>query len=62
MTFRRAGVSIVLAALAALGVITALDAQSPPSTWSVPDAQALPAGAWRDTVLYGRHCSRTRQR
>ena len=54
MTFRRAGVSIVLAALAALGVITALDAQSPPSTWSVPDAQALPAGAWRDTVLYGR--------
>ena len=54
MIFRRAGACIVLAALAALGVITALDAQSPPSTWSVPDVQALPSGAWRDTVLYGR--------
>jgi thiosulfate dehydrogenase len=54
MTLRRAGLWIGLALGAALRIITALHAQSPPSAWNVPDVQALPPGAWRETVLYGR--------
>jgi thiosulfate dehydrogenase len=42
-------------AIAAIVVaIAALAARRPDIAWSVPDADALPEGIWKDTVLYGR--------
>ena len=45
------------AAVVAIGVAAPLitdGAQQPAIEWRVPDADALPAGIWKDTVLYGR--------
>ena len=42
-------------AIAGLGLAIAVCAAAPPDpAWQVPDASALPAGIWKDTVLYGR--------
>jgi thiosulfate dehydrogenase len=42
-------------AIAGLGLAMVVCAAAPADTaWQVPDAAALPAGIWKDTVLYGR--------
>jgi thiosulfate dehydrogenase len=42
-------------ALAAVLIAAAVSAAAPAQiAWHVPDADALPAGIWKDTVLYGR--------
>ena len=43
-----------MAAAALLGCLRVLDAQTPSPSWNVPVAETLPAGAWKETVLYGR--------
>jgi thiosulfate dehydrogenase len=44
----------LIAALAAAWIGGIAAAQPGPAGWRVPDADALPAGAWKDAVLYGR--------
>src|SRR3954466_14029583 len=53
-----AATALIFAAAMAAPLLRARGQQLPPATveiaWRVPDANALPSGIWKDTVLYGR--------
>ena len=50
-----AGLALAIVAGAAAPLLLRAGAQQPAGiTWRLPDADALPAGIWKDTVLYGR--------
>lgn len=51
---RRNGLLAGLAAMAVFGWLAVTDAQTPAAPWPTPDADALPSGVWKATVLYGR--------
>lgn len=46
--------AVIVIALLALGIETPARGQAGGQTWPQPDADTLPAGAWKDTVIYGR--------
>lgn len=54
MTSRSSRRFAVLAAIALVGVTASVQSQTPSAPRPAPGVEALPAGAWKETVLYGR--------
>ncbi len=50
----RAYGAAILALLVVVGCLAVTSARTPAASWPTPNVDALPPGAWKDTVLYGR--------